>query len=124
MSDRLEQLEYQNELARIDREWEMERERYLVTSRYGRRYVPSAAAAVVVGVLAVGFGIFWTVMAFGMAGNFGGGGFEAIFPLFGLLFIAVGAGVSIYQFTKAQQYQSAYTEYQRRRADALDRMRR
>jgi hypothetical protein len=122
MSERLEQLEYENELARIDREWEMERERYMVTSRYGRRYVPSAAAAVVMGVVAVGFGLFWAFMAFSIVPAFGG--FGAAFPLFGLVFIAFGAGVSIYQYTKAQQYQAAYAEYQRRRAEALDRMRR
>lgn len=124
MAGRLERLERESELARIDREWEMERERYKVTSRYGRRYVPSAAAAVVMGVIAVGFGLFWTVMAFGMtAGVAGAPGFGSIFPLFGLVFIVGGAGVSIYQYNKAEQYQAALAEYQRRRAEAAERLR-
>jgi uncharacterized membrane protein len=122
MSGRLEQLEYQNELARIDREWDMEREQYMITSRYGRRYVPSAAAAVVMGVVIVGFGVFWTAMAFGMASNFGGDGFAMFFPLFWVVFIVAGIGVSIYQFTKAQRYQAAYNDYQRRRDVARRRL--
>jgi hypothetical protein len=121
MADRMEHLEHQNELMRIDREWEMERERYMVTSRYGRRYVPSMVAAVAMGVISVGFGLVWVFFAFSMASN-AGGAFGAVFPLFGLLFIAVGVGTSIYQFSKAQQYQSAYTDYQRRRAAARDRL--
>jgi uncharacterized membrane protein len=121
MSGRLEYLEYQNELARIDREWDLERESYMVRGRYGARYVPNAVAAVVMGVIAAGFGIFWTVMAFGIAG--GAGGLGAIFPLFGVVFIAAGVGMSIYQFNKAQQYQSALAAYQRRRADVEDQLR-
>ncbi len=120
MAERMEYLEQQNDLMRIDREWEMEREQYMVRGRYGGRYVPSTVAAVLTGVLSVGFGLFWVAITFGMMGG-GGGGFS-FFPLFGLLFIAFGIGMSIYQFSKAQQYQSAYADYQRRRAAARDRL--
>jgi hypothetical protein len=119
MTDRLDELAYQNELMRLDREWEMERERYMVYGRYGYRYVPNAAWSVVGGVLAVGFGLFWTVMAFGFAGGAGGPGL--FFPLFGLVFIAVGIGASIYNFSKAQQYQRAYQDYLDRRRALEDR---
>ncbi len=118
----MDQRENETEAARIDREWERERERYMIASRYGRRYVPSAAAAVVMGVFSSGFGLLWLFLAFSAVGP-AGGAFGLFFPLFGFLFIAVGIGTSIYQFRKARRYQAAHADYQRRRAAALDRMR-
>ena len=126
MSERLEQLESDNTLARIDRDWQTAREQNMIMSRYGHRYVPSAAAAVVMGVLAVGFGLFWIVLGLGLglADNFNGGGIALFMPLFGLGFIVVGLGLSIYQFKMAQRYQAAQKAYQRRRAKVLDDSRR
>jgi hypothetical protein len=123
MSERLEQLESQNELARIDREWQMEREQYMVASRYGR-YVPSTVAAVVMGVFAVGFGLIWIVMGLGLTDNFNGGGVTWFMPLFGLVFIVFGLFLSISQFNRAQRYRTAQAKYGRRRAKALDDLRR
>src|SRR5262245_2883954 len=70
----LEQIRLQNEVARLDREWDLERERYMVAGRYGNRYVPSQGMSVLGGVVVVGFGIVWT----GMAASMGAPGF---FPL-------------------------------------------
>jgi len=109
-----------NELERIDREWEKERERYMVTTKYGRRYVPSTGAAVVVGLISVSVGLIWTMMAFSNAQSLGGA--AGIFPLFGMVFVVGGAAISIYQFNKAKRYQAAYRAYQRRRATAEDRL--
>jgi hypothetical protein len=120
MSERLEHLESQNELYRLDSEWQTGREQYMITSRYGGRYVPSAFAAVVIGILGVGFGLFWIVMGLGMADNFAGSGMALYMPLFGLVFIVAGIVVSFYQFYMAQRYQAAYATYQRRRAKILD----
>ena len=121
MSDRPEHLDCQNELARIDREWDTERRRYMVTSRYGRQYVPSAAGAVIMGAVAVGVGLVWTVMALDIAAA-APGGFGAVLALFGVVFIAAGAGLSIHQFNKARRYQAAYAAYRRRREEAEDRV--
>lgn len=63
-------------------------------------------------IIAVVFGIFWTIMAFSMSreSHFGGmvgpGGFgvvNKIFPLFGLIFIAVGIISAVYNFRQATQ---------------------
>jgi hypothetical protein len=116
MADRLDHPEQQNDVAQIDREWEMERERYLIRSRSGQRYAPSTGAAVLMGVVSVGFGAFWVFITISIAGSAGG-----LFSLFGLFFIAAAVGLSIYQFSKAQRYRTAYREYQRRRAAAQDR---
>jgi hypothetical protein len=117
VAERLDELAYQNELMRLDREWQFERERHMVTGRYGGRYTPSLAGSIIGAVVAVGFGAFWTAMAFGMAGGPGGGfgGPGVFFPLFGLLFIVVGLGGGVWGVVKALRYQEAYQTYLRRR---------
>jgi hypothetical protein len=108
------------ELERIDREWEKERERYMVTSRYGRRYVPSMVAAVGFGVIVAGVGLIWTVMGFGLVQDFGRA--AGMFPLLGMVFVVCGAAISLYQFNKAKRYQTAYRAYQRRRSSAQEQL--
>jgi hypothetical protein len=110
--------EHESELLRIAREWDEERERHMVTSRFGR-YPPSRFAALAMGVVAVGVGLFWTVLAFGLPN-----GLSGVFPLLGVLFIVVGSGASYYQYTKARRYQAAFRAYRRRRAAAEARGRR
>jgi Short C-terminal domain len=118
LREHLAELRRENELARLDREWQIERERYQMTGRNGYRYTPSRIASVVMGVVAVGFGVFWTVMAAEMAGGFGGGP-AAFFPLFGVLFILIGIGMSVFSFLRASQYDEARRRYERRRTRLL-----
>jgi hypothetical protein len=104
------------ELDRIDREWEKERERYMITTKYGRSYVPSSGAAVVVGLISVSMGLAWTMTSFALLQGFGP--LAGMFPVFGVVFAIGGAVISIYQFKKAKRYQTAYRAYQRRRSTA------
>jgi hypothetical protein len=108
------------ELDRIDREWEKERERYMVTTKYGRRYKPSTGAAVVVGLFSVSMGLVWTMTSFALAQGFGP--LAGIFPLFGVVFAIGGAVISTYQFNKAKRYQAACEAYQLRRSIAQDQL--
>jgi hypothetical protein len=105
-------------LARLDREWMMEREQYMVANRYGRRYVPTPAASVVAGAAAIGFGTVWTVTAFKMDAQVGGG--IQPFAALGVLLIVLGLFVSITTYRKARRYQVAYDEYRRRRRELLE----
>jgi hypothetical protein len=122
MAGRLEELERESAIARLDREWEIERESYTISGRYGGRYTPSIATAIITGVVAVIGGGLWTAFTFSMtsSGPFADSGPGAIFPFFGILFILVGLGISIYQFSRASQYQQALERYQRRRRQMLD----
>ncbi len=108
--------EHEDELARIDREWDRERERYMVRRRHGRRYVPSATAGVVMGLLGVGIGLFWAVTTLNLGGGLGGA-----FSLFGVLFACLAAGLGVHQFNRAMRYRAAHAAYQRRRAAARGR---
>jgi hypothetical protein len=114
----------EEQVARLDREWEMERERYMIAGRYGYRFVPSRAMSLMGGAVMVAFGILWLTVATSMAkgaAEVGGafGGVADVFPLLGGVFILAGVGLGIYSFFKASQYEEAYERYQRRRADLL-----
>ena len=126
----LQTIAQQNEVAQLDREWEIARESFMVTGKHGHRHLPTQAGSLVMGVVIGLFGLFWTAMAFGVTGAMAGhggfpggspGGLAAIFPFFGILFIVVGVGMSLYSFSKATQYADAERQYRTRRAELLTR---
>jgi hypothetical protein len=102
------------ELDHIDREWEKERERYMVAAKSGRRYKPSTGAAVVVGLISVSMGLAWTMTSFALFHTLGP--LAGMFPVFGVVFAIGGTAISFYQFQKAKRYQAAYRAYQNRRS--------
>jgi hypothetical protein len=121
LAQRVDRIAQQNEVANIDREWQMERERYMVTGRYGQRYIPTPGLSLLGGIAVVAFGVIWTLIAGAITAGVGGP--ALLFPCFGVVFIAFGIGVSAYAYNKAQQYQRAYDAYQRRRMEAVNRAR-
>jgi hypothetical protein len=120
LSAQLADVRYQNELERIDREWEIEKEQYMVTGRYGIRYLPTKgqgmAGAAIIGV----FGVFWTIMAFSITSGAPDEGPFSIakifFPLFGIAFTVFGVYMGIHTTRKAEEYTRALAAYQERRA--------
>ncbi len=110
--DHTKAIHLEHELARLDREWMLERASYMVTSRYGARSIPSQGGSIVVGVLIGAFGLVWTISAASL-------GAPSMFPVFGVLFILVGIGNSVHSFMKAGAYQHAEQAYQQRRAEVL-----
>jgi ribosomal protein L37AE/L43A len=122
VAGRLEELERQSAIARLDREWEIERDSYMMTGRFGARYTPSIATAVLTGVIALVGGGLWTAFTFSIVSSnpLADRGPGRIFPLFGILFMLVGVAIAIYQFSRASQYQQALERYQRRRHQMLD----
>ncbi len=122
MAAQLAEVRYQNELERIDREWAIEREKYMVIGKHGRRHIPtvggSIGAAVAIGV----FGVFWTIMAFSITSVAPDVGPFALaktfFPLFGVAFVVFGVWSGIHAAKKAEAYNRAFAAYQRRRIAA------
>lgn len=111
MMEQLALLERQNRLEQIDREWEREREKFLVTHKNGRKSEPSEFAAIMGGAIAAGFGLFWTIGASSInAGPF---------LLFGVLFICFGIGMAIHGYSKAKDFRAAQKRYQQRRANTF-----
>lgn len=113
-SEHLERIEWQNELARLDREWDMEREQYMSTTKYGKRYVPTEGGSIGAAAFFIICGGFWTAGA----ASIGAPGF---FLLFGVLFMALGAGAGISSFSKAGAHRAAHERYQQHRAELLAR---
>lgn len=120
MSDQLAEVKYQNELARIDREWEIEREQYLVSDRYGQQHVPTPGISTGVAILGGLFGVFWTILATSIAGAFprqGAFGIaKVLLPLFGVFFTVAAISYGLYCRSKAKRYLKAFEKYKARRA--------
>jgi len=108
MMEKLNRLELQNQLAQIDREWERERQSFMIRDKHGNRREPSEFGAIFGGVIAVGFGIFWTMMAASMHGGM---------APFGVIFILFGAGISIYGYNKAKDFRAAQKRYLRKKKE-------
>jgi LSD1 subclass zinc finger protein len=118
MSESLEAIQLQNELERIDREWQIEREKYRIEGRNGSSTLPSgggAIVAVIAGVVAVLFGVVWTNMASSM-------GAPGWFPFFGLIFIMAALVGVASNVMKSSSYSRAEQNYLRRREEVLRRL--
>ncbi len=116
----LDALRIQNELAQLDREWEIASQRYMMRGRYGHQYRPSKGTALIPGVIAVVWGGIWTVTAFRMSnGVEDAPGAFSLFPYFGFVFIAFGVGISLYAWVQANRYEEAHAAYEARRAVLL-----
>ncbi len=108
---RLAAIEVENEIARLDRAWDREREGYQVTTKHGGRQDPSATASIV-GFVAV------TIVGLIMVGGIGtaGGG-----PIMFVPFVIIGAaGIAMLNsISKAKQMADGKQRYQRKRRDLL-----
>lgn len=106
------------ELDRIDREWQLERERYLSFSRQHGRTVPSVAGSLIGGVGALIGGVIWITTTMNVPGR---GFLPAYFPWIGTLFIVMGLWIAIGGTLKARAYQQAERAWQQRRGAVLSR---
>jgi hypothetical protein len=110
--------DWQNDLARLDHEWELERERYLRTTRSGRRYVPTVDRSIYTGLLAVVGGIVWITLTSNIFPNTEGYGL--FFPLVGLAFMGIGLWLSVSNYNLAQRHEQAQAAYLERRQRLLN----
>src|SRR5262245_9661928 len=120
LADQLAEVKHQNELAQIDREWQIERQQYMVQGRYGTTHVPTPGMGIGTAVVGGAFGLFWTIMAIAITGGAPDEGAFSIakvcFPLIGIVLTAGTIGYGIYTYSRAQRYQQAFATYQARRA--------
>jgi predicted phage tail protein len=120
LSERINELSAQNEVAAIDREWELERENYMVTDKNKGRHIPTRAGSLTGGIVVTVFGCFWTAMAFGITSFMPFPVVGTIFPLFGVVFVIFGIVTTISAYSKAEAYEDAHRRYQRRRSELLN----
>jgi hypothetical protein len=138
MREDLGAIRLQNELEQVDREWQIDREQFRVEGEHGSSLPtgPGMVVAVVVGVVIILFGIFWTIIAGALApsvptgagGSFPGSGpapansIGSWFPLFGVLFVIVAIIAVISYVVKAGGYSNAEAQYKERRKNVLRRV--
>ena len=100
--EQVAQLQYQNALQAIDRDWDRERESLLIThSKSGRRTEPNVAAAI--------FGIC-TVVVIGLIVA------VSVEPGFGVLIVLIGIVAGMFNLSKAQQFETAKRRHRQRKA--------
>lgn len=121
LEQRVDRLSTQNELAALDREWQIERENYFVSSKHRGRHLPTKSGALAGGIFGGAFALFWTAMAFTMTSampNFGPFGLmQFLFPLFGIGFFVVIVWNSFSAFGKADRYEQSQRRYRKRRLE-------
>ncbi|HSQ55682.1 MAG TPA: hypothetical protein VLM40_08045, partial [Gemmata sp.] len=98
----------------------MEQQKFMMTGKYGRQFLPTRMMGVGIAVGGGLFGLFWTIMAFSItsvAPEIGGfSAVKVIFPILGIG-LTIGAVVfGIYTLKRADEYDRAFSEYQERRA--------
>jgi hypothetical protein len=106
MAQDLEHIKRQNEIERLDREWQMRRSSLMVHNKDGSVSEPSAVGSIIGSVITAVIGVFVMAAAPG----------EVKFV--GLLFIVIGVVSGLVQMGKAAQYRDAEESYRRQR-DAL-----
>lgn len=121
LSERVNHLAGYTELATLDREWELERQNYMVTGKHGSTHIPSEAGSIGGGMVITLFGCFWTIMAFSITSFIPIPIVHIVFPLFGVIFVIVGVVSSITSYNKAGDYRRAQRRYRQRRAEIQSR---
>jgi len=122
MAEQLDDLHRRTAIGDLDRQWERQREEFYMQDNDGRKQLPTKGASIFAGVAAAAFGTLWTAVACGMGGmGFGNGPgpfkvIGLIFPLFGVVFIAVGLWAAWQGYHKAEAHERAKARYEAERA--------
>lgn len=117
LAGKIKVLELQNDLERLDREWDSRRQTLLVRNKQGHISEPSSAGSMIGGIFAVVFGIFWI----GMASSMGAPGF---FPLFGIVFVGFAIFSMVNGMAKANAYRNHQGTYEIQREQLINRIER
>jgi hypothetical protein len=113
-SDESDRSELESELLVLDREWEVQREQYLVHSRYGEPTEPNwfgMSIRLIVGLLVAGIGLGFVLR--GSANNMIG---------IGAPLLCIGGVIPLFYGRNFLAFQTAYAEYQKRRRRILGKM--
>ena len=100
------------EIEHLDRDWEIESQRYAVTGKFGYARIPSRWGSIVNLVAIIAFGLAW----FYVAVSFGA---PSIYAVLGVLIVVMGFVTCGYCYYYASAHDEAYERYQRRRAALL-----
>ncbi len=117
MAGDLKVIRLQNELEQLDREWQADSQRFMVTGKNGQASAPNPVAGILMAIVGIAFGIFWIGQTSRM-------GAPAFFPLFGFVFIAAAAFGAFRNLAKSSGMNQARSGYERRRRHLLEQIER
>lgn len=109
LADEVASLRYHEELERIDRQWQRQRESLMLSGQYGQKYKPTRAAAVLFMVAIV---VFFTIFG---AGSYAAGA-PPMLPSLGIVMGIAGLVYGAILYDRARRYEQAEAAYRRRRA--------
>ena len=115
ISQDMEVIKLQNQLEQLDREWMLQRESFMITSKSGAKHLPKAGSPMNGGIFVAVFGVIWI----GSAASKGSGAF----PLLGIVVIAFALFSTVSSLGKVKGYQKAHTRYQTHRRQLQLRLR-
>ncbi len=114
MAGNLRVIELQNDLERLDREWDRAREGFMVRGEHGHVRLPSAARSVFGGLV----GAFMGIMLLILFSRHGLG----LIGIVGLVIIVAAAAGAFVGLSKVEAYRSAEAAYQGKRIRMLRQM--
>ncbi|RYD47332.1 MAG: hypothetical protein EOP85_05690 [Verrucomicrobiaceae bacterium] len=114
MANNLKVIELQNDLERLDREWESRRQSLLVRNKQGHVSEPSSVGSVAGGFVAIAVGVVWIIATSSMH--------APLFPIFGLLIIGVAIYGMVSGTNKATAFKSGRENYESEREDLIARL--
>ena len=125
LTEQVSKLTRQNELEALDRQWQHDRESFMVADKHGRKRLPTEGMALMGGVASTVIGGLWTILAIGITSSAPNEGpfaiAKVVFPLFGLGFIGLGIAMAAYSHRQAKDYRAAHRRYRQQRAELLKR---
>jgi len=116
IAEDVEHIRLQNELERLDREWQQERRRFLLRERDGVSRLPTRGyviSRVLVSIVALVLTTFW----FGLASSAGDA--ALFFGWFGLIVVAITIANAVISIVKGINYNNAKQEYDTKRQEIL-----
>lgn len=114
LSEDLGTIKLQNELERLDREWQTERERLSIRGKNGQILEPDSRVAGCTAVFLFFVGVVWMIIPLGIA-SISGANFIGIGSGFGLAIAIYGIVRCLTQVRLAEQFAKAKSDYESRR---------
>lgn len=108
---RIRTLELENDLLRLDQEWDQTKQRYLIHPDKGRPYLPDEKSGTAGAIFGVIFGIVFFLVFINVASQIGGSAFLFGLPVIGIVLFSILNGNA-----KRDEYRKAKEHYQQRRS--------
>lgn len=127
IGEQLSDLSLHNQLAALDRSWQLERENLMVAGPNGSLRIPEEAASARGTATSVSFLVLWTLVATGITGviaisAFPFGVVALAFPAFGINGIVSTLKSSAAEKDKARRYRESEKRYLQKRAELTARL--